>query len=90
MSFSGYHCLHFKRQDGENVMTYRVSVIIERKENWFVAYCPELEVASQGKTIEEAKNNLKEAVELYLKEADPSEIDLPKEPPYVSSFDIAV
>ena len=64
-------------------MNYRVSVIIEREENWFVAYCPELEVASQGKTIEEA-------VELYLKEADPSEIDLPKEPPYVSSLDIAV
>ena len=71
-------------------MTHRVSVIIEREDSWFVAFCPELEVASQGKTVEEAKNNLKEAIDLYLQHADPSEIDLPKEPPFVSALDIAV
>ena len=80
---------HEKRAK-EREMNYRVSVIIEREDNWFVAFCPELEVASQGKTVEEAKNNLKEAIELYLKHADPSEIDLPKEPPFVSALDIAV
>lgn len=71
-------------------MTYRVSVVIEREQNWFVAFCPELDIASQGKSIEEAKENLKEAVELYVKHADPAEIDLPKEPPFVSALDIAV
>lgn len=71
-------------------MTYRVSIIIEKEDSWFVAFCPELDVASQGKSIEEAQKNLKEAIELYLKHADPSEIDLPKEPPFVSALDIAV
>ena len=71
-------------------MTYHVSVIIEREGDWFVAFCPALEVASQGKTIEEARANLKEALELYLEHADPSELDLPKEPPFVSALDIAV
>ena len=71
-------------------MNYRVSMIIERESDWYVAFCPELDVASQGKTVEEARLNLKEAIELYLTHADPSEIDLPKEPPFVSSLDIAV
>ena len=69
---------------------YSLSVIIKRDESWFVAFCPELDVASQGKTVEEARSNLKEAVELYLQHADPSEIELPKEHPFVSSLDIAV
>ena len=41
----------------------------------YVALCPELDVASQGKTVEEATANLKEAVELFLDCADPSEIN---------------
>ena len=70
--------------------TYWVSLIIEKEDDWFVAFCPELEVASQGKTIEEAKANVKEAVELYLQNADPSEISLPSEPPFVSSLGVNV
>lgn len=71
-------------------MTYRVSVVIEHEDQWYVAFCPELDIASQGKTIEEARANLKEAIELYLKHADPSEIHLPKEPLFLSALDIAV
>ena len=71
-------------------MHYRVSIIIEREDSWFVAYCPDLEIASQGKSVEEARQNLKEALELYLEHADPSEYQLPKEPPFVSLLDIAV
>jgi len=40
--------------------------IISKEERWYVAHCVELGVVSQGKTIEEAKANLQEAVELYL------------------------
>ena len=36
--------------------------------------CPELDVASQGKTIEEARDNLREALELFLESASPDEI----------------
>lgn len=71
-------------------MSYKVSIIIEREKKWFVAFCPELDIASQGKTVEEARNNLKEAIELYVQHADPSEIQLPEEPPFVSTLDIVV
>ncbi|HOJ39107.1 MAG TPA: type II toxin-antitoxin system HicB family antitoxin [bacterium] len=40
--------------------------VITKEERWYVAHCVELGVVSQGKTIEEAQANLKEAVELYL------------------------
>jgi len=44
------------------------TAIIKKGEKQFVALCPELDVVSQGHTIEEALNNLKEAVELYIEE----------------------
>lgn len=46
------------------------SAVIEKEDNWFVASCPELDVASQGKSVEEALANLKEAVVLYLEDDD--------------------
>jgi predicted RNase H-like HicB family nuclease len=51
------------------------TAILEREGNLFVALCPELDVASQGSTVEEATSNLREAVELFLECADPSEIE---------------
>lgn len=47
-------------------MSRRFTAVITREEKWYVAHCVELGVVSQGKTIEEARANLKEAVELYL------------------------
>ena len=44
------------------------TAIIKKGEKQFVALCPELDVVSQGHTIEEAIDNLKEAVELYIEE----------------------
>ena len=52
----------------------RLTAIIEREDEGFVSLCPELEVASQGSSIEEAKANLVEALSLFLETADPSEI----------------
>ena len=43
------------------------TAIIEREDNMYVALCPELDIASQGQTVEEARNNLKEAIELFMK-----------------------
>ncbi|MBI2233183.1 MAG: type II toxin-antitoxin system HicB family antitoxin [Candidatus Aenigmarchaeota archaeon] len=45
-----------------------LTAVIKKGEKQFVALCPELDVASQGYTIEEALKNLKEAVELYIEE----------------------
>ena len=44
------------------------TAIIQKEEDMYVAKCPEIGTASQGKTIEEAISNLKEATELYLEE----------------------
>jgi len=53
----------------------QVTAIIEREGDGYVSLCPELDVASPGETIEEARKNLQEAVELFLDTADPSEIE---------------
>ena len=45
-----------------------LTAIIKKGEKQFVALCPEIDVVSQGYTIEEALSNLKEAVELYMEE----------------------
>lgn len=50
------------------------TAIIEREGEGFVALCPELDIASQGDTVEEARRNLSEAIELFLEVADPSEV----------------
>jgi predicted RNase H-like HicB family nuclease len=54
--------------------TKQLTAIIEREDDWYVALCPELDIASQGKTIEEARDNLVEAVELFFSAASTSEI----------------
>lgn len=57
------------------------TAIIEKEDDMYVALCPELDIASQGKSVELAKQNLKEAIELFLEDASPLEIQerLPSE-----------
>lgn len=54
--------------------TRQLTAIIERENDGYVALCPELDVASQGSTIEEARANLQEALELFFETADPVEV----------------
>ena len=49
-------------------MLKTLTAVIHREGDWYVAECPEAGTASQGTTIEESINNLKEATELYLEE----------------------
>lgn len=49
-------------------MTHTLTAVIHREGKWFVAECPEAGTISQGKTLERALTNLKEATELYLEE----------------------
>jgi predicted RNase H-like HicB family nuclease len=51
-----------------------MTAIIEREGNGYVALCPELDIASQGESIEQARQNLQEALELFFETADPAEI----------------
>ncbi len=56
-------------------MTRHLTAIIEKEGNGYVALCPELDVASQGDTIEESRKNLLEAVELFFETASPEEVN---------------
>lgn len=53
----------------------QLTAIIEREGSGYVATCAELDIASQGETVEEARRNLQEAVELFFETADSSEVE---------------
>ena len=51
-----------------------LTAIIKREGVGYVALCPELDIASQGSGVEQARDNLKEAIALFIETADPQEI----------------
>ena len=53
----------------------KLTAIIEREGDGYVALCPELNIASQGDTVEQAQSNLQEALELFFEAASPEEIE---------------
>ena len=64
----------------------KLSAILQKEGDWYVSLCPELDVASQGKTVEEAVTNLQEAVELYLEDED---VTVPDTAPIVTMFEVS-
>ena len=69
----------------------QLTAIIEREGDGYVSLCPELDIASQGNTVEEARTNLAEAVELFLETADPTEVrERLHSEMYITSFEVAV
>lgn len=56
-------------------MTKQLTAIIEREGNGYVSFCPEVDIASQGDTVDEARRNLQEALELFFEAAAPTEIE---------------
>jgi len=55
-------------------MNYQLTAVIEKEGDGYVALCPEVDVASQGDSIEQARENLREAVELFFECATTEEI----------------
>ena len=55
-------------------MKHRLTMIIQREDNGYVALCPEVDIASQGETVEFAKANLQEALELFFEGAPLEEV----------------
>ena len=53
----------------------QLTAIIGREGDWYVALCPELDIASEGETVEQARDNLVEALEGFFEVADPSEVE---------------
>jgi len=72
-------------------MVRQLTAIIEREGSGYTALCPELDIASQGDTVAEARDNLKEALELFFECASPSEAEqrLHQEV-YVTHVEVAV
>ncbi|MEW5724480.1 MAG: type II toxin-antitoxin system HicB family antitoxin [Thermodesulfobacteriota bacterium] len=72
-------------------MKKQLTAIIEREGDGYVSLCPELDIASQGDTVEEARDNLREALELFLETASPEEIKARlHEEVYVTQVEVAV
>lgn len=67
-------------------MSIKYNVIIQKEDEWYVAKCIDNNIASQGKTIEEAIKNLKEALELYTQTENPEQ---PKEV-FVTTLEVAI
>ncbi|NHQ60114.1 type II toxin-antitoxin system HicB family antitoxin [Chlorobium sp. BLA1] len=55
-------------------MLKQITAIISREDDGYVSLCPELDIASQGETIEDARENLQEALELFFETASSEEI----------------
>jgi predicted RNase H-like HicB family nuclease len=62
------------------------TVLIQQEDNWYVANCPENNVASQGKTIDDAISGLREALELYY-EGEPVPVHRPA---FVTTLEVAI
>jgi len=71
-------------------MNFKGTIIIKKEEEWFVATCLENNIASQGKTIDEATDNLKEAIALFYEDETEEKIMLPYEQIYVTSLAMAL
>ncbi len=56
-------------------MTKFLTAILNKEDDMYVSLCLEQDIASQGRTVEDAKKNLSEAVELFFETASPEEID---------------
>ncbi len=72
-------------------MKQRLTAIIEREGDSYVALCPELDIASQGETIESAGQNLREALELFFETASSQEIkQCSHSEVYVTQLEVAI
>jgi predicted RNase H-like HicB family nuclease len=72
-------------------MTKTLTVTIWREDDGYVSLCAELDIASQGDTVEEARSNLQEAVDLFFETADASEVAERLKPEmYVTSMEVNI
>jgi predicted RNase H-like HicB family nuclease len=69
-------------------MSLKFTTTYHKEGKWYVAYCPELGVASQGKTLEEAQKNIQEAIELYLEDVPRKDLKAFLDAPFVKTLEI--
>ena len=71
---------------GDYYAAMRLTAAISKEGAWYVAQCLEVDIASQGESLEEARDNLTEALALYFEDEDV----VVGEPPVIVPIDIAV
>jgi predicted RNase H-like HicB family nuclease len=64
-------------------------VAITKEDDFFVARCPELNVTSQGETLEEAEKNIKEAIELYIESFGTEDLPQQVSKPYLTLVEVS-
>jgi predicted RNase H-like HicB family nuclease len=71
---SAYRRFQTPNNEAGVIMHKQLTAIIEREGDGYISLCPEVDIASQGDSIEEARDNLREALELFFEAASPGEI----------------
>ena len=72
-------------------MKYKLTAIIEKEGDGYVSLCPELDIASQGDTVEESRKNLEEALILFFKCASPQEVkERLSQEIYITPMEVAI
>ncbi len=72
-------------------MRHLLTAIIEREGDGYVSLCPEIDVASQGATVQEASANLREAVELFFETASATEVqERLHDEVYITRLEVAI
>jgi len=80
-----------KPQTKTGAMNRRFTAIVEREGNGYVAICPEVDIASQGRTVAKARDNLAEALTLFFETAPAEEVDRrSRGEVYVTQVELAV
>ena len=72
------------------VPTHQLTAIFSREGDGYVAHCPELDIASQGRSVEEARGNLIEALQLFFETADPTEFPEAHQEVFVTRVEVRV
>lgn len=68
-------------------MSLKFTTTYHKEGKWYVAYCPELGVTSQGRNLKEAQKNIREAIELYLEDIPKKELYAFSDAPFVKTLE---
>ena len=69
-------------------MSYKFTITYHKENKWYVAHCLDVGVTSQGESLEQAQNNIQEALELYLEDASKEELEQFTDAPFVKTLEI--
>ena len=76
MGFAVFHTFENENDSGEGdqIVKWKLKCAVEREGDWYASFYDELSIASQGRTVEEARSSLEEAIEMFFEDASTSEI----------------